>query len=336
MHRASILIVLLLLPLFSPAAHAETSKVLFVNSYHQGFRWSDDIEKGLRKALGLSGAAGREEGPGQSELRLRIFRMDTKRHQSEVFKKQAALTAKRLIDDWRPDVVVASDDNAAKYLIAPYFKDAALAFVFCGVNWDASVYGLPFSNCTGMVEVAPIKATIEAIKTYARGPRIGYLGADTATNRKEIAYQKTLLGIHYTDGALVSDFETWKAVYLRLQDSVDMLVWQDPTTIDGWNGRLAEDFVYAHTRIPTGVYSDPVVRYGLLGRVNIAEEQGWWAGKTALRILGGTAPSDIPIVQNRQSRLFLNMKLAHHLGIKFPMALIEQATLIEELQEDNP
>ena len=46
--------------------------------------------------------------------------------------------AKAEIDAFKPDVVIAADDNASKYLIEPYFKDAALPFVFCGVNWDAS------------------------------------------------------------------------------------------------------------------------------------------------------------------------------------------------------
>lgn len=40
--------------------------------------------------------------------------MDTKLNNAEAFKRQAA---KRIIDEWTPDVVVSSDDNATKYLI---------------------------------------------------------------------------------------------------------------------------------------------------------------------------------------------------------------------------
>ena len=65
-----------------------------------------------------------------------IFRMDTKRNTDEEFKKTAALKAKAEIEASKPDVVIAADDNASKYLIQPYFKDASLPFVFCGVNWD--------------------------------------------------------------------------------------------------------------------------------------------------------------------------------------------------------
>jgi len=70
-----------------------------------------------------------------------------------------------------------------------------------------------------------------------------------------------------------------------------------------------------------------------LGKVQIAEEQGWWAGNTAIRILDGKSPADIPLATNRESKLFLNLGLARRLGIKFPMELIENSTLIAEPTE---
>ena len=78
--------------------------------------------------------------------------------------------------------------------------------------------------------------------------------------------------------------------------------------------------------------SDNNIGFTLLGRTNIAEEQGWWAGKTALKILDGTPPSDIPITTNKQSKLYLNMELASYMGIHFPMDLIEASTFVGEGQ----
>ncbi len=79
-----------------------------------------------------------------------------------------------MIDSWQPDVVIASDDNASKYLIAPYYKGGDLPFVFCGLNWDASVYGFPAKNVTGMVEVAQIPQLLEVLKRHAKGDRESY------------------------------------------------------------------------------------------------------------------------------------------------------------------
>ena len=308
---------------------AEQKKMFYVNSYHKGYQWSDDIEKGLLKALNiLENPDGAYDTSG-SDVELKVFRMDTKLNQSEAFIKQAALKAKAIIDEWKPDIVVASDDNASKYLIAPYYKNGSIPFVFCGLNWDASVYGFPVSNVTGMVEVEPVLETIEMLKKYAKGNRIGFIGAKGISNRKSIDNYVNRLGINFSDGKLVSDYSEWKKEYLRLQDSVDMIIWFNPIGIAGWDSEPAEKFILENTKIPTGATGDHNKRFAMIGIVKIAEEQGWWAGKTALRILEGKSPADIPVVTNKKSRVYLNMPLAKRLGIKFPMELIEKATFIE-------
>ncbi|MCP4692675.1 MAG: hypothetical protein GY859_31835, partial [Desulfobacterales bacterium] len=237
---------------------AKRKKLLYVNSYHKGYRWSDDIEKGLLKALAIqlnpdgSFQPGGSEKSEKNETTLRIFRMNTKLNTSEDFKKRAALSARTIIEEWRPDIVVASDDNAAKYLIAPYYINARTPFIFCGLNWDASVYGLPAPNVTGMVEVAPVLETIAMLKPYARGDRIGFIGSNTLSSRKEIHIYKKMLGVHFTDGELVDDFAEWKEVYLRLQDSVDMIIWVTPTGIKGWRKDSARAFILRTTKVPSG------------------------------------------------------------------------------------
>jgi hypothetical protein len=165
----------------------EGKRILHVDSYHQGNEWNDRIAQAVRETL---------EGAG---VELKVIHLDTKRQSSEAQKGAAALRAKRIIEEFRPDVVTASHDNAAEYLIMPYYKDAELPFVFCGLNWDASVYGLPYSNVTGMVEVSPIPQIINLLTRYADGDRIGCLTEDTPTKRKELEYHKRLFGMEYVE-----------------------------------------------------------------------------------------------------------------------------------------
>jgi hypothetical protein len=146
-------------------------KCLFVSSYHKGYSWSDGVERGLRSVLA-----------GQCELRQ--FDMDTKRHKSEKEKIAAAIAAKTLVEKWKPDIVITADDNAAKYFIKPYFKDHAIPIVFAGVNWTAREYGFPYTNVTGIVEVAPIQPMLLKARDIAAGTRAFYLGADTLTERR--------------------------------------------------------------------------------------------------------------------------------------------------------
>ncbi len=156
----------------SLAADLTGKKVLFVDSYHEGYAWSDGITSGIQKTL---------EGSG---VELKIVRMDTKRNTDTAFKESAALKAKAEIEAFKPDVVIAADDNAAKFLIEPNYKDASLPFVFCGVNWDEKEYGFPYKNVTGMVEVTPLPQLIEQLQPFAKGDRIGFIGPDIANRQK--------------------------------------------------------------------------------------------------------------------------------------------------------
>ena len=55
-------------------------------------------------------------------------------------------------------------------------------------------------------------------------------------------------------------------------------------------------------------------------------------GNTALRILKGERPEEIPLVTNKNAKIILNMKLAKKLEITFPMDLIENAIFLEEIE----
>ena len=305
-------------------------KLLYVNSYHKGFAWSDDIEKGLLKALKIHSNPDESYNTSQSMVELKVFRMDTKRNKSIEYIKEVAHQAQEIIETWKPDIVVASDDNASKYLIMPYYKDSHIPFVFCGLNWDASVYGFPTPNITGMIEVGPLRETVKMLIPYAKGNRIGLIGAEDLSNLKEIKHMQSFFALQEKDIKLSSDFQEWKQDYLALQQEVDMVILLHHIGIDGWEPDQAEDFIMENTTKPTGGVGDDYIDLALLGNVKIAEEQGWWAGQTALRILQGTAPGDIPVTENKETKLFLNMKLAKQMGIYFPMELIQQATFTEE------
>jgi len=302
-------------------------KLLFINSYHKGYLWSDGIEKALMQTLGVKANLDGSFDTSKSSVQFKLFRMDTKLNQSEAFIKQAALSAKAVIDEWRPDIVVASDDNASKFLIVPYFKQSSIPFIFCGVNWSASEYGFPTSNVTGMVEVAPTRHTISLLQRYAKGPRIGFIGANTFSGRKSIKYIQEKENVPFSSGKLVDNFTEWKEEYLNLQNTVDMIFWLNPIGIEGWNDSEAISFILENTRIPTGASTDAEIQYALIGATKLAAEQGIWSGKTALRILNGESPSDIPVKRNRHSQIYLNKKLSKKLGITFSAELLERGSV---------
>ena len=304
------IIMIPLLLLFSIATMAEEDhagkKILFIDSYHEGFEWSDGIIQGVRDVL------------DKTAVELRVVRMDTKRNTSEVFIKSAALGVKAAIEEFEPDVVIASDDNASKYVIVPYFKDTNLPVIFCAVNWDASVYGFPTENITGMVEVTLVTEIIKDLKHYAKGDSIGFISANTLTARKEYENHRDLLGITYKKAYFARNFQEWKAMFAELQDEVDMVIMLNHVGISGWNDAEAIKFVEDNTKIPVGTWNSWVMPYALLGVANIPGEQGTWAARAALKVLEGVSPGKIPLTRNKKGKLFFNPRIGNRLGIETP------------------
>jgi ABC-type uncharacterized transport system substrate-binding protein len=293
-----------------------SKQVLFVNSYHQGLASSDDQVAGALAVLQPLG------------VKVTVHYMDTKRNGDEAFSQAAALKARDEIRRLKPDLVIASDDAAAKFLIEPHLKNGKLPVVFCGVNWDASVYGLPYSNATGVVEVEPFKSMLKILSRYAKGNRIGFIGADTLPERRNIDTHRKLLKVNYTNGYLTSNFDDFKKKFLELQKEVDMIITTSPVGIEGWDSAAAREFMESNASVPVGGSVEWVSRYTLLTISGILREQGTRAGNIAVRILRGEKPGNIPVEENTDGKLFINMKIANRLGIVFDSSLLRTAEVV--------
>lgn len=279
-------------------------RVLHVDSYHAGNEWNDRIVAALRETL-----SGRN-------IELRVFHMDTKRRPSDGEIRASALDARRMIAEFKPEIVTTNDDPAAQYLVMPYLRDASIAVVFCGLNWDASVYGLPYRNTTGMVEASPIPQIVRLMRRHARGAKLGFLAEDTEVKRKELAYHERLFGITYDRTYFVSTMAAWKEAFLRAQKEVDMLMILGVGAVPDWNLADATRLAEERSEIPSGTDFEWLTGVALVGVVKSPQEQGRWVGQATLRILEGVQPSDIPLSYNREGELFFNERIARRLGIK--------------------
>lgn len=306
----------------------EKKKVLLVNSYHQDYFWTKGITDAIMEMFEVVRNKGGEINNSKGQINLKIIDMDTKRNPSEDFIKESALKAKKLIDSWQPDLVITSDDNAAKYLIVPYYKESDLPFVFCGINWDAGEYGFPVPNVTGMIEVQLIDQIIGTMQKYARGDRIAFLKGDDFSARKEADFFENRFDIQL-DKRFVKNFNDWKNQFQRFQSEADVLLLGNVVSIPDWDQEEALRLIYDKTEIPTGNWDESMKDYSLLTFATKPEEQGEWTAATAVQILEkGMKPSEIPVVTNKIARVYLNMKLAKKLGIKFPIELVERATFV--------
>jgi ABC-type uncharacterized transport system substrate-binding protein len=296
----------------------EGKKVLFVDSYHQGYPWSDGIESGVHEVLDESG------------VELKIIRLDTKNNTDEAFGVAAGLDAKSEIEAFNPDVVIACDDNAQKYLVVPHFKGTDIPFVFCGVNWDASDYGYPADNVTGMIEVELPDQLVNILKGYTDGERVGYLTIDTETERKVVdTYNERFFDSQLTP-YWVTNQDEFKNAFIQAQEEVDILFMGNNAGSPSWDEAEMQKFILENTSIPTGSINDWMAHYSLLTLAKSANEQGQWAAQTALNIIDGTAVTDIEISENKKGNVIVNLEIADRLSIVFAPSLLKNAEMIGE------
>ena len=299
-----------------PGLGQAAGKVLFVNSYHQGYPWSDGEEAGAQQALTGSG------------VQLEFFRMDTKRNPEAKWFDEQSKKLKAKIDAEKPDVVIVADDNAAR-VMAKHYKNNGQKWVYCGVNWDPANHGLPYDNATGMTEVALVDKVIETLKGYAKGKRVGFLTVDSETEHTEARAYAKQLKLSFAKEKFVKTLAEWKDEFRKMQGEVDVLFFGNFAGINDWNEAEAAAWALEYSRIPSGSTYDFTMPYTMLGMTKNAEEQGVWAGKAALQIVKGAKVSSIPPTQNKDYQLFLNVKLASKAGVVFKPELLRNATVLK-------
>lgn len=321
-----IAVVVILMIIVLPSAGTQSysgKKVLYVNSYHRGYGWSDDEQRGAEEVLTAA------------NVRYEVLYMDTKNNPSEAFCKKAALRVKNYITEYEPDVLIVADDSAFKYLVMPYYRDASLPVVFCGINWDISEYDAPYSNTTGMVEYGFIEGVYKYVKQFSRGDRVGFLGPDVLSEHKNAEYYGRFVEGGFDHVEFAADFETWKKKFIAIQQKVDMLIFPGPAGIQGWDAREAGKFGFENLRVPIGTESDEMMPFCLIGVTKTGTEQGEYAARCALRILDGELPSRIPVAVNKKGNLMVNLRVADKLNIILTPAVLRNAKEIYGMEEDD-
>ncbi len=311
-----VVVLLFAVSICTDALAGQGKRILYVDSYHQGYPWSDGVERGVRQTLESAG------------VELKIVRMDTKRNTSEEYMVQAGLRAMEIIQRFKPDVLIAADDNAQQYLVVPHLRGTELPVVFCGVNWNASSYGYPTRNITGMLEYEGVEEMVDLFKIHAKGSNIGYLSGDTLVDHKIVdVYNKI-----FFHGSLrfypAQNFEHFKKLFLQAQEEVHMLFVRNYAGIEDWDAKEAEAFLLENISVPTGSHLDFMDKFVVYTIGKVPEEQGQWAATAALRILDGVSPSDIPLAKNEQVRLVVNLKMADAAGIVLPITILKTARVI--------
>ena len=270
-----------------------TKSVLYLNSYHDGYQWSDSELQGIRSELLSS----------DYKIDLQIEYMDAKKFSdAEVTLDLLALYKEKF--KWELfDVVIVSDDDAFNFALKyrpVLFPEVPI--VFCGVN-DMSGEDLKIGNFTGVVEAFDLGGTIDiALKLHPEKKKMVVIG-DTSTAGVAIKRQIEELVPAYKDRLQV---EYWMTLDLNeVQEKVrslpkDTFLFFIPYyQVIGNYFYTAEEVmeaIYSHSSVPIYTAWEFLLGHGAVGGSLLSGfNHGMQAAKMAVRIFNGVDADVIPV-----------------------------------------
>lgn len=280
----------------APAAQAARPQVLFINSYHHGYAWSDGVTNGLQDVL--------QHDVGDLELSMEY--LDTKRYPAErMFAVKEELFLQKY-GNVRFDVVICSDNSALDFVLPrrqKLFHGAPI--VFCGINNFHDEMLLGQGNITGICEEPDFRGCLSmALRLH---PGVRHVAILTDSEVTSVMTRRKLLDIE-KDFAGRADYiwlDNWALDELPGQLRglpADSMVFLAATARDrkGTYFSVGEvrSLIAANTTCPIYTAWETGVGKGALGGLAISgRSQGETAAKLAARILRGESARDIPIIR---------------------------------------
>ncbi|MFW5499259.1 MULTISPECIES: hybrid sensor histidine kinase/response regulator [unclassified Maridesulfovibrio] len=168
---------LILSVFFSSFAQADSEKrnVLYLNSYQNGYRWSDDILDGVRDTFAASGL----------NIDLHIEYMDTKRFKDQDFMEILHSYYVFKYQKYKFSAIVVSDNNALNFMLR--YRDTffpGVPVIFSGINDFRPELIEGLDNYCGVLENPDIKDNLElALKINPNVRKVVVVGDQSVTSR---------------------------------------------------------------------------------------------------------------------------------------------------------
>src|ERR1043166_8296812 len=341
--RLPLLTLLFALAMASLAHGAPDKKrILVVSSYHKDYLWSKSTQQGLVASLlkyryldntQQADTFTKTDYIESSKAVIKKEWMDTKRLNSQATIAAAAQRIMQSAHDFRPDLVMLGDDNAAHY-IGNQLLDTATPVVFWGINGLPLKYGLvdsmdrPGHNVTGVWQQGYLKESLELMqKLVPTAKTFAILACDSETSRPSVKQLQYLardgkLPLRLVDTVVTNSFEEFKQRSLELSKKVDAFFMLNHDTMKDARGNYVDMLVVGrwyleNIKKPEASPEDQFVLEGMLLSANdYGYNQSYMAFAMAYDILEqGLNPGRMRPRTPPRGPLMVNKKRAEMLGI---------------------
>ncbi|MFT3892838.1 MAG: GAF domain-containing protein [Anaerolineales bacterium] len=288
-------------------------QVLFINSYHLGYKFSDDITRAIQETFAKQG-----------NIDLRVEYLDTKRINSQEYLDQVRQLYQTKYKDTPLDLIMTSDDTALNFM----FNNADTLFpnvpvVFVGANFFDVSRLSGHERFTGISEEADIPGTLNAALGLHPGVNHIVIVNDTTLTgqivhkiiEEQIIPQYPQISFEFLEDVTMDEIR--QRVGSLSPDSLVLL------TIFA-RDKAGAFFEYdQYTSAVTQSSSVPVygtwdfsLGYGIVGgKLVSGYAEGERAAEVAIRVLNGENPANIPVDKQLHSRNMFDYKMLQKWGI---------------------
>lgn len=334
---------LFVLGFVSAICQAQTkTRIFVVSSYHSEYLWSQDTNLGV--CAGLLDFKFLDKKTQTDEFTRKDFVetektivkkawMDTKRKGAKDEIAQATAKIVEVIKEFKPDLILLGDDNAANY-IGNQFIDTNIPIVFWGINGIPLKYGLldslehPGHNVTGIYQAGYLKESVEYLKKLVPDIKtFAILSDDSETGRSKAKELESLtaegkLPLKLVGSVITNSFSEWQTKTLALQSEVDVFFVLNHNTLKDEQGKPVDQlqagaWYLKNIKKPDCGHEKQFVQEGLLLVVDDSGfKQGYEAVRMAHLILHEKKnPAHIPVIAPKRGAIIVNRQRAEMLGI---------------------
>jgi ABC-type uncharacterized transport system substrate-binding protein len=325
--------VALLLPRAARARAAP--RIAHVMSFDSPWRWTDGQLKGFREGLGLPAAD------------IRIFQMDVKRHATDAAKAERGRLARAFVDDFAPDLLYASDDDAQQHVMRHYLG-TRLPLVFSGVNREPAAHGFEGAdNVTGVLEREHAAETLRPLRELVPGLRRVMVLSDQGSYWDAViprvqAGAAAVPGLAAPQVQRVRTLAEYQQAVLQAPASADALLHLGILTLVDPAGKpvpyqAVQRWVVEHSALPDASFWLDRIHHGTLASVTVSElEQGRAAGRLARAILvDGVSPGALPMRATAKGQPAISLRRAQALGITVRSTQLLQSHIVRQYEWDR-
>lgn len=294
-------------------------RVFVLHSYSKNFSWVKSVNLGIKQVFN-----------DKSYISLRYYYMNTKTPHHSSYLKRVARDAKKAIDAWQPDILIAVDNNAQNLVAKHYENKTNMKIVLAGTTPDILNYKMIKNkpNVAGIFEVIPVRAIKEVLSLVFHHKRRIYYLSDNSNTAKSI--EKNILDSHWGKYTLVehqrvNTFAQWKKAIQQAQSKADIVLVSVFQTLTD-KGKLISsrkviEWSNQHSKIPiVGIYEFFIINGGLMAIAVSGIEQGYTAAWITLQVIEKKLNiAELPILPSKNFSLYIRKK---QLKSKFPDAHI--------------